>query len=298
MKVHALLAQFSSKTRVFLQLIAYMIFAITSTGCALSLINLFSFHPVKIENNVNYDKKIIALFPDIRISEHKLKTKDAVTIHGLLLESPNTQRTILFLHGNAGHAYQRLPQALMLYKKGFNVLLLSYRGYGKSNGSPTEQGVYIDANAGIEFLTARGYPLQALTIYGRSLGAAVAIDAATRYPVNSLVLISPFSSGKDMAKHMGLSFLNFSNEDPFNSREKIKLLTMPTLIVHGQQDQLVPMAMAKTLYKHSPAKRKEFYVIKKAGHNNIHIIGDEELISHINEFITNSTLPTRRGCEC
>jgi hypothetical protein len=58
------------------------------------------------------------------------------------------------------------------------------------------------------------------------------------------------------------------------------------------------MAMAKTLYKHSPAKRKEFYVIKKAGHNNIHIIGDEELISHINEFITNSTLPTRRGCEC
>jgi pimeloyl-ACP methyl ester carboxylesterase len=137
----------------------------------------------------------------VRAEEVFLRTSDGVRIHAFYLPSSGATRALLFLHGNAGNASHRLPNAAELAKLGANVLLLDYRGYGRSDGSPNERGVYADARAGFAHLVeSRGFEAQRVVVFGRSIGGAVAVDLAQDRPLAGLVLESTFSSIGDVSR--------------------------------------------------------------------------------------------------
>ena len=131
------------------------------------LVNSFAFHPMP-------GSQIDSQFHDSSLQEIMFDSLDDIKLHAFYFPRPAHNRAVLFLHGNAGNASHRLPHAQQLANLGFNVLLLEYRGYGKSGGSPSEQGVYRDAKAALEYLIkTRGFPKERIFIFGRSIGTAV-----------------------------------------------------------------------------------------------------------------------------
>ncbi|MFB3145797.1 MAG: alpha/beta hydrolase [Nitrospirales bacterium] len=226
------------------------------------LVNFFSFHPVP-GNQVNprdVDQTIQEVFFD---------SSDGVTLQGFFVPRSASDRVVLFLHGNAGNASHRLPDAVRLANLGTNVFLLSYRGYGMSEGTPSEQGLYVDGQSALEYLESKfGFPPNRTMILGRSLGAAVAIEIAQDRSLAGLVLVSPFSSGRDMAREQGLSWLAWLTGDPFFSIEKIPRITAPVLFIHGEQDDIVPIGLGRKLFDQCRSP-KTWKTISGAGHNDL-----------------------------
>lgn len=144
--------------------------------------------------------------------EVSIRTEDDVSLHAFSLPSPGASRALLFLHGNTGNASHRLPNAAQLVRLGVHILLLDYRGYGLSEGTPTEEGVYADARAGLSYLIETcGIPEHRIVLFGRALGTAVAIDLARDRSLAGLILESSFPSGANVARRtkvvVGVTFL-------------------------------------------------------------------------------------------
>jgi fermentation-respiration switch protein FrsA (DUF1100 family) len=238
-----------------------LILLMCSSGCDW-LVNSFAFHPMP-------GSQIDSQFHDPSLQDIMFDSLDDIKLHAFYFPRPAHNRAVLFLHGNAGNASHRLPQAQQLANLGFNVLLLEYRGYGKSEGSPSEQGVYRDAKAALDYLVkTRGFPKERIFIFGRSIGTAVAIEVAQHQPLGGLVLVSPLSSGRDMARQLSLSWLSWITGNPFDSVGKISQVSAPVLFIHGERDHIIPIAMGRRLYDACPAP-KEFRVVPGAGHNDV-----------------------------
>jgi len=226
------------------------------------LVNFFAFHPVP-GNHVN-PRDV-----DPTIQEVFFDSSDGVTLQGFFVPRSASDRVVLFLHGNAGNASHRLPDAVRLANLGTNVFLLSYRGYGMSEGTPSEQGLYVDGRSALEYLESKfGFPPHRTMILGRSLGAAVAIEIAQDRSLAGLVLVSSFSSGRDMAREQGLSWLAWLTGEPFFSIEKIPRIIAPVLFIHGEQDGIVPIKLARKLFDQCPSP-KTWKTIPGAGHNDL-----------------------------
>ena len=141
------------------------------------------------------------------VIEKRFPAADGVVLHAYYLPNDTSDRVVIFFHGNYGNATQRLSHAASLHDLGVAVLLLSYRGYPKSGGSASEQGVYLDAQAALGFVDEDlGYEKSSTFILGRSLGSAVAVDVAQEQPLAGLILISPISSGAEFSEHHGLGW--------------------------------------------------------------------------------------------
>lgn len=176
-------------------------------------------------------------------------------------------RLIVYFHGNGGHIYGRIPQLLVMSEIA-NVFIFSYRGYGKSAGEPTEAGVYQDARAALRYARdTLGFAPAQTVLYGRSLGAAVAVEVARDRAHAALILISPFLSGRAMADHRGLGWVPGLGR-PFDSAGKLDALALPVLIVHGTHDWIVPFEQGRALYD-LYSGRKDFKAVAGAGHNDL-----------------------------
>jgi len=128
---------------------------------------------------------------------------DAVQLHGWWVTTPGARITLLWCHGNAGNISDRLDNLASLTKLPVNIFIFDYRGFGRSDGSPTEHGVYLDAEAAYDFLVReKNIAPGEMVLFGRSLGGAVAVELATRRPCQKLILESTFTSARDMAKQM------------------------------------------------------------------------------------------------
>ncbi len=186
-------------------------------------------------------------------------------LHALFFKNPESEKLIIYFHGNGSQIYFRIRYALKLVKMA-NVLLLSYRGYGKSDGNPSEKGLYEDAAAAIDYARhTLQFKETNIYIYGRSLGGAVAIEAAQNRNFAGLILISTFSSGYDVAADRGLeSWLGSSR--PFDSINKLQNIYIPMLIIHGNRDGLIPIAHGKKLYAAYSGADKSFYEVNGASH--------------------------------
>ena len=191
---------------------------------------------------------------------------------------------VLYLHGNAGNAYDRLDHAQAISELGCNVLLLSYRGYGKSTGSPTEDGVYLDAEAALFHLRNRGFSPADTFVFGRSLGSAVAVHTAQHRVLAGMILVSPFTSARDMARARGLSGLLLSNSSPFDSARKISRVSCPLLVIHGDQDQIVPVELGLALFE-SYAGPKRLVVVSGAAHNDVASVAGPSYWQSIGAFL-------------
>ena len=167
-----------------------------------------------------------------------------------------------------------------------SVLLLSYRGYGKSDGTPSEIGVYQDAEAALHYVQNElGFSEHQIFLLGRSLGSAVAIDLAQHRNLAGLILVSPFTSGRDMAREMGLGWLAGIAGTPFDSIGKVADVNSPAVIIHGDADRVIPIEMGRRLFEAYPDIQKVFHQVPGAGHNNIVAVAGEMYWVWIRTFI-------------
>jgi fermentation-respiration switch protein FrsA (DUF1100 family) len=216
-----------------------------------------------------------------------LTASDGVGIHGWWYEVGEGAPVVLFFHGNAGDISGRTPIAQGLIEEGFSVLLLEYRGYGGSDGSPTEEGLYEDGRAGYDFALSRAGSPDRVVIHGRSMGGAVAARIASEKEVGALVLESAFTSLVDVGKAVYPlipSFLLTRLRGLYATQDAVRRVEAPVLIVHGTEDEIVPVRMGLTLLE-SACEPKEWYGIEGAGHNDTFYVGGEEYFQRIGAFI-------------
>ncbi len=214
-----------------------------------------------------------------------LRTEDGVRIHAFYVRSGGARRAVLFLHGNAGNASHRLPNAEKLAALGADVLLLDYRGYGLSEGRPTEAGAYADSRAGWSHLVEeRGFPPQRVVVFGRSLGGAIAVDLAAEREVAGVILESTFSSAADVAAGIFGPPSRWLTSDRFDSERKIPALRAPLLFFHGDRDEIVPFALGRKLFDAAP-QPKSFETLRGAGHNDTVLVGGPRYFERIGRFL-------------
>ena len=213
-----------------------------------------------------------------------LKTEDGVQIHAFWLPAQGATRALLFLHGNAGNASHRLPNAAELVALGTSVLLLDYRGYGLSDGTPSEAGVYLDARAGLAHLmTEGGFAPNRIFVFGRSLGGAVAVDLVQDRDIAGLILESTFTSAADMARSL-LPPVAPLLRGRFDSESKMARLRAPLLFIHGDRDEIVPYRLGEKLFEAAP-EPKAFETIVGAGHNDTTLVGGRSYFERIRRFL-------------
>jgi len=177
--------------------------------------------------------------------------------------------TVLVFHGNAGHRGDRLDLVRALHDLGLGVFALDYRGYGGSSGRPTERGLYEDAEAAVRWLKGRGQT--DLIYFGESLGTGVAVELANRRPPKALILEAAFDSAVAIGQR-AYPFLPVSwlMTDRFQSDEKIHEVQAPLLMLHGSEDEIIPIEHARALYERAN-EPKRFVEIADAGHNDLRL---------------------------
>jgi fermentation-respiration switch protein FrsA (DUF1100 family) len=170
------------------------------------------------------------------------------------------------------------------------VLLFDYRGYGRSEGSPDEEGTYRDARAAHRWLVEeKRVPRGRLVLFGESLGSAVALDLALSRPCRALVLESPFASVRAMARAV-YPFLPLSAlvRTRYENEAKAPRLRVPLLVLHGERDEIVPFAQGRRVFAAAP-EPKRFYAIPGAGHNDTYLVGGDAYWDAVRDFL--ETLP-------
>jgi fermentation-respiration switch protein FrsA (DUF1100 family) len=210
---------------------------------------------------------------------------DGVRLHGWWIHGRG-QRVLVWFHGNAGNISHRLDNAKRLVDRlGLDILLVDYRGYGLSEGSPDEAGLYRDGLAMYDEATRRGFPPERIVLFGRSLGAAVAVEVALARRAGALILETPFRSVPAMARDLYFFVPGFLIRSRFDVEAKIARVDVPTLILHGDRDEIVPLAHAVRLFELArPPKR--FYLIRGAGHNDTYLTGGEAYLREWEEFLS------------
>ncbi len=214
-----------------------------------------------------------------------LVTEDGVRVHAYHLRAEGSTRALLFLHGNAGNAAHRLPNAELLRRLGIDVLLIDYRGYGYSEGSPSENGLYADARAGLDHLTGTlDFETQRIVLFGRSLGGAVAVDLAQDRKLAGVILESTFSSLADLGSRHFTPLARLFAGRSYLSEEKIDRVRAPLLFFHGDRDDIVPFELGRRLFAAAP-EPKAFETLASAGHNDTVEVGGAPYFARISAFL-------------
>jgi hypothetical protein len=177
--------------------------------------------------------------------------------------------TIIYLHGNAGEIGDR-PNRFRYYRdRGFGVLFVSYRGYGGSSGSPSEEGLVTDAVAAYDWLLAQAVASARIVVVGESLRTGVAVQLAARRRVAALSLNAPFTSAADIAARSYWWLpVRLLMKDQFRSVDHIGAIAAPLLIQHGDADRIVPFELGRRLFDAAP-EPKQFFTLPGGGHDAI-----------------------------
>jgi fermentation-respiration switch protein FrsA (DUF1100 family) len=215
-------------------------------------------------------------------------TEDGQQLHGWYVPG-NTDLTLLWFHGNGGNISHRAPEIAQIhYRLGANIFIFDYRGYGRSEGVPSEMGTYRDARAALAYLQGRADVNPSKIVYfGRSLGAAVAVELAARHqPPLGLVLIAPFASLSDMARiiYPFLPAAPWLVRGRYNSLAHISNIPCSLLILHGDQDTVVPISQGRKLYD-AANEPKNFQALPGAGHDDTYIAGGAAYWDTLSEFL-------------
>ena len=203
-------------------------------------------------------------------SDVELRTDDGERLHGwwIARRAPALGH-VLLCHGNAGNIGDRVPHAEILTAVGFDVLLFDPRGYGSSSGRPSEEGTYRDARAALAWLLSRPPVDPARVLYlGESLGGAVALELALAHPPAGLVMLSAFTSVRDMARRHYPAIPAAAVPDAYPSLRRIGGLRAPLLVLHGEDDMIVPVEHRRALFDAAPDP-KRLRIVRGVGHNDM-----------------------------
>jgi hypothetical protein len=208
--------------------------------------------------------------PEMEIT--RSRTHDGYTLNGWYAapREPGGLVVVLF-HGNAGNISHRAQKARQMIDAGLGVYLVEYRGYGGNPGRPTEEGLYHDARAVLRALQGKHrISPDHMIFYGESLGTGVAVQMASELKPKLVVLEAPFASAADVAKvHYPFLPVDLLMQDRFDSIEKIKTVKVPVYIVHGDEDNVIPLSQAQKLFE-AANHPKEINVINGGGHSDLY----------------------------
>ena len=216
--------------------------------------------------------------------EVHLETSDGLTLDAWLGPAPPDPAAgaAIVFPGNAGSRIDRLHLGERLTGGGLRVLLVDYRGYGGNPGSPTEEGLALDARAARRFVEENALEQWGPVIYyGESLGAAVAVELTSEYPPDLLVLRSPFTSLVDVGS-FHYRFLPIARllKDRYPSLRRASSITSPVVVIAGRLDRIVPYSQSVRLFEAFPG-RKRFVTIEAADHNDATLVDHPFLIDEI-----------------
>ena len=222
-------------------------------------------------------------------------TGDNVKLHGWFIPAPEEKGVLLFFHGNAGNISHRLDSLRMFHDLGLSALIIDYRGYGRSQGSISESGTYLDGEAAWNYLTVeRKIPPQRIVVFGRSLGAAIAAYIASRKKPGALIIESAFTSIPEMgAKMYPYIPVKLLSRYQYNTRKFLQGVSSPVLVIHSPYDGIIPFENGVQLYE-SAREPKKFLKIR-GDHNEGFLASGRIYTDGIREFITASLSAANQG---
>lgn len=254
-----------------------------------------------IESMIFFPEKVLYEKPEdygLHYEEITLSTQDKVELFGWYIQgSPARERNsvLLFFHGNAGNISNRLYKIKGWVERGFDVFLIDYRGYGRSKGAIRHSDdVLKDAAAALDWVRKeRKKALSEIILYGESLGTYPAIRLSSEHAVAAVILEAPFTSLYEVAKtHYPFVIRPFMQSFEFSNREHIEKVRSPVFILHGNQDEICPYAMADELFERAP-EPKGFLSIPNGRHNDLPAVAGEDFWQKPYEFLMNNAKMNR-----
>ncbi len=251
-----------------------------------------------LENSmIFFPTKDIAVTPEaygFAYEDVAFEAADGTALHGWWIPADDARGELLFFHGNAGNIGDRLESIAIFRRLGLTVFIIDYRGYGKSQGSPSEEGTYSDADGAWTYMTdTRGVTPERTVMFGRSLGAAVGARLAAKHDCAAVILESAFTSVPDMASSIfpllpsGL-FVRTS----YDNRSLMKDIKAPLLIAHSRHDEIIPFSHGRELYE--LATDPKDFLEMKGGHNDGFIVSGSSYVDGLRAFLDRH-LPTPGG---
>ena len=245
----------------------------------LNIINSFLFHPRKSYQDIEKNDVLIEVEEGVKV---------ATRLHLISQSAP----TILFFHGNGEIASEYDDIAQAYNQNNINFIISEFRGYGFSNGVPDVENTQLDAHIILDYmlkhLETQNYS-GSLILMGRSLGSVSILELSKRYPhdLSGLIIESGFADEGPLFTLIGTTpeIAGFKKEDGFLNGEKIKKYKGPLLVIHAEQDHIVPFSQGKLLYHSCPSKNKIFLPIPNANHNNILGINPQKYFEEVERFI-------------
>ena len=258
---------------IFIIILAYLVVTILLYYNQRNLL----YHPT--ENNYQGDEL------KVKIDKVQIKTVDNINLMAWYHEKDiKKYKTILYFHGNAGSLENRIHKINHFSDMNINFLLISWRGFNGNDGKPSEQGLYKDAKSAVLWLKNKGLSEENIILYGESLGTGVATEIAQNKNFGGVILESPFTSMIAAGKSKYPIFpIGLLLKDKYESDKKIKNISSPILIMHGEADTIVPFWMGKKMYE--LANEPKYYYFPKY---DDHIMEyNKNLVNSISSFINN-----------
>ena len=245
----------------------------------INILNSFLFHPRMAAQQIGANDHLIEVEEGIKVG---------VRFHLINTSAPN----VLFFHGNGEIGPEYDDIAAVYNQRGFNFIIADFRGYGFSNGTPNAENTQLDAHHILDFvlnyLSSKSYK-GPLVLMGRSLGSVSVLELSQRYPKDfaGLIIESGFADEEPLFKLIGITAeqAGFSKEDGFLNGEKIKKYTGPLLVIHAEEDHIIPFSQGEALHDYSPSKNKTFIPIPNANHNNILGVSPQTYFEEVTQFI-------------
>ncbi|MBF6274476.1 hypothetical protein A5780_08830 [Nocardia sp. 852002-20019_SCH5090214] len=226
------------------------------------VLNALTFHP----------ERRITMTPEQFGFDHEelwLTAGDGARINAWFVRAEKPIAHVLYAHGNGGNIGDRSPILALLAAAGLNVLTFDYRGYGRSPGRPSERGLYLDARAARRALLEQsGVEPKRVVYLGKSLGGAVVTELATEYPPAAMILMSTFTGLRDAARAVYPFIPKALVPNAFPTLQRLRTLRVPTFVMHGDADELLPVEMGRTLHA-AAADPKRLLIYPNAGHNTL-----------------------------
>ena len=251
-------------------ILARLIFMFLVTYAAVVVLVYFNqrsmqYYPVRQSPGKPADNNV----PEMR--EVFVETEDGLKLLAWFAPPRNSNgKIIVYYHGNGGHIGYRAGKARYFIDAGYGILMPEYRGFARNAGKPSEEGFYKDGRAALRWLDAEGYTPAQYVLYGESIGSGVAVEMARAVQPRYMILEAPFSSAADVAKKVYFYLpVDLLMKDRYDNIDKIADVTSGLLIVHGDEDGVVPQSLGKKLYDKANHP-KEFVSINGGHHNDLY----------------------------
>jgi fermentation-respiration switch protein FrsA (DUF1100 family) len=231
---------------------------------------------------------------NLPIEDVWLHSSDGTKLHAWWIPNSEAEFTFVAFHGNASNIANRADVYRFLRDTPANVLALEYRGYGHSEGEPTEVGFYRDADAAYQYLVARAIEPQLIVSFGQSLGTAVAANLAAHRQVGAVILEAPFPSASRVARKLFwfLPGIELFVRGQLNTAARLNENSAPILIVHCTQDPVIPFSLGQAVYNAAPSP-KQFLPIAGVCHEESSIMAPQKYRDALQDFLGTIGRPAR-----